>query len=152
MIMSEVCALINNWFDKGWPKYTGLIAINDGAVTSEGSEIEIKEGQYYRVIGSALNDGVWQYGNADEAPVNEEFNGAVWLMGVPPAVTAICNEIEAWIAKYGGVESPGMSPFQSESFAGYSYSKAAGATDSGGGVLSGWQSAFASRLLRWKKL
>ena len=49
---------------------------------------------------------------------------------------------------------PAMSPFTSESFAGYSYSKggAGGSGSSGGSGATGWKAAFASRLNAWRKL
>lgn len=143
-MMTEICALLNNYFDRDQPKVEGTFNLIDGMITPD---IGIKEGQYIRIIGSALNDGVWLQG--DERLRDEEFKGAVWLMAVPPAVISLADEIAAWQAKHGSVESQAMSPYTSESFAGYSYSKNQASDASG---LSGWQAAYASRLMRWKKL
>jgi glycosyltransferase involved in cell wall biosynthesis len=43
------------------------------------------------------------------------------------------------------------SPYSSESFGGYSYSKASG-TDNHGNDVTSWQSKFASRLNHWRKI
>ena len=58
-----------------------------------------------------------------------------------------------WSDKYLGVDSAAMSPFNSESFGGYSYSKSGGSSSSGNVDLSGtWQGAFADRLNNWRKI
>jgi hypothetical protein len=67
-------------------------------------------------------------------------------MGVPPAVIALLADINAWITKYG--EST-ESPYQSESFAGYSYTKATDAQSNG---LATWQTMFRGQLSRWRKI
>ena len=72
-------------------------------------------------------------------------------MAVPKDVRNLITEIEAWVEKYGGVDSANMSPYQSESFGGYSYSKASGGSSSQASVPT-WQSVFADRLGRYKKL
>ena len=51
---------------------------------------------------------------------DEEFTGAVWALGIPKAVIQLADDIDAWRAKYESVNSQAMSPFQSESFGGYS--------------------------------
>ena len=63
------------------------------------------------------------------------------------AVVELADEIAAWREKYGAVMD---SPYTSESFGGYSYSKASGAGDSTGS--GGWQSAFRARLNPYRKL
>lgn len=141
-ILTELCQELRNWFDRNQPKYYGDFKIEDGALV-----LPLKDGQYFRIIGSLLNDGVHQYG---DVLVDEEFSGAVWSMAIPPAVLSLAKEIEDWISKYGDVMT---SPFSSESFGGYSYSKAQGyAGSNGGGMLSTWQAVFADRLNRWRKI
>ena len=51
----------------------------------------------------------------------------------------------------GGADSAAMSPYMSESFGGYSYSKGASNTASGGSVVT-WQDAFKTRLAPWRKI
>ena len=143
--MTEVFQYLRNWFDRNQPKYYGKFQIEDGALVGD---YKIATGQYYRIIGSALNDGVYKYGS--EELFDETFDGAIWLMAVPVDVRNLITEISIWQDTYGGVDSANMSPYQSESFGGYSYSKASGGTTSS--AVPTWQSVFADRLGRYKKL
>jgi len=151
-MIDEICAYLNNWFDRDMPKYFGTFKIENGQIVFPEGDMEIQRGQFFRVIGSVFNDGAWMYG-IDQLN-DETFTGAVWLMAVPQAVVLLAAEVEAWQQKYGGVNSENMSPFSSESFGGYSYQKAQGSQSdaSGGSVGVSWQSVFAARLRRWKKL
>ena len=106
----------------------------------------LRAGQYFRVVGSVLNDGVYQYGNCSLR--DETFDGAIWAMAVPAEFLHLEEEIKAWRTQY---ENAANSPFQSESFAGYSYTKSSTNGNSGGSV-TGWQGVFASRLNKWRKL
>ena len=115
----------------------GEYTVNDGEITLP----FLAAGQFFRVVGSVFCDGVYRCG--DKLPADETFDGAVWAMAIPPALEAIAVEIEEWKQKNAGVIN---SPYQSESFGGYSYSKGTG-SDS-----ASWQGAFASRLNRWRKI
>lgn len=103
-------------------------------------------GQYFRIIGSVFNDGVHQYGAAELA--DETFNGAVWALLVPPAFLSLAEEIQSWRDQY---ETAANSPFQSESFAGYSYTLKSDSAAQGGSA-KGWRGVFSSRLANWRKL
>lgn len=148
-MLTELCQYLKNWFDRNKPKYSGQVVIENGAITSPLGSVALINGQYFRIIGSALNDGVHKYGDNDL--VDETFSGSVWAMAIPPAVVALADDIAAWRAKYESVDSAAMSPYTSESFGGYSYSKSVGSSANGGNVNS-WQSTFASRLNPWRKL
>ncbi len=143
--IEEVCRFCRNWFDK--ERYTGTFTISNGALAGS---LPLLTGQYFRIIGSVFNDGIHVYPASDLT--DETFEGAVWAMAVPSAVIAQTEDIEAWTEKYGGIDSPAMSPYSSESFGGYSYSKSTGGTsgDSSGG--NSWESAFASKLSQWRKI
>lgn len=145
-MLTELCKEINNYFDTA--KYFGEFIIEDGAL----SDINfLQEGQYFRIVGSVFNDGVYQY-PAEELK-DEVFDGAVWAMAVPQEVIALANDIKDWCDKYQTVDSMAMSPYNSESFGGYSYSKSGGGTGDGSGDGSGtWQGAFANRLSNWRKI
>jgi len=167
-MIEEICRELNNYFDENSDgtrnRLFGTFQVVDGAIDL--SETGIQPGQYFRIVGSVFNDGVYKYEPEVEPtqehpethrPVlqDETFNGAVWLMAVPKAVIDLASEIEAWQAKYGGVDSQAMSPFTSESFGGYSYSKSS-RTGSGSGSDNGngsgtWQSVYANRLNKWRK-
>ena len=73
----------------------------------------------------------------------ETFDGVVWALAVPKSVISLADEIAAWNEKNG---TPG--PYTSESFGGYSYSKATNAS----GVAVGWQDVFKSRLNAWRRI
>ena len=141
LILTEVCEYLNNYF---WEKkITGNFKITNGSI----SVIGLKDGQYFRIIGSTFNDGVHTYPATDLA--DEEFTGAIWAMAVPATVISLAREISEWQDKYGNVNSDAMSPFTSESFSGYSYSKGAGAS---GGSNVIWQDVFGVRLNKYRRL
>ena len=153
-MLTEICQFLKNWFDRGQPKYFGKFVVSGGKIYLNDVEIDLVAGQYYRIVGSLFSDGVHKYtGQADLDLKDEEFRGAVWSMAIPPDVVKLASEIAEWQTKYGGVGSVAMSPFNSESFGGYSYSKSGGgSSDSVTGSQPGtWESAFASRLALWRK-
>lgn len=149
-MLTEVCLYLKNWFDWSLPKYYGKFNIENGQLLFKGQPIDVKENQYYRIINSVFNDGVHKRGS--ETLEDEVFTGAVWLMAVPKDLLAIVDEISAWQAKYGAVNSVNMSPFSSESFGGYSYTKASGGGSANSGSVPTWQSIFKDRLWRYKKI
>ena len=149
-MLDEICAYLNNWFDRDLPKYFGTITISGGALV--GFSDKLATNQYFRIVGSVFNDGVYQY-PASEL-IDETFeNGAVWAMAVPKAIVDKAAEIAEWKAKYSVADSAAMSPFNSESFGGYSYSKSTGGNASGGTTNpNSWQSVYAGDLAEYRKL
>lgn len=137
-MLTELCHEINNYFPK--KKYFDTYTIEDGILVIP----ELQSGQYYRICGSVFNDGVHKYGEADLK--DETFNGSVWAMAIPEEVIALSEEIDEWKAKYETAET--MSPYQSESFGGYSYTKASGAS---GGTAT-WQDVFRSKLNNYRRI
>ena len=147
-MLSELCQELKNWFDRGQPRIYGAFEISDGKITDTDFTDIIKENQYFRIIGSVFNDGVYQY--TEELTLTDElFVGAIWLMAIPKSFLDLVKEIEEWQKKNGGVDSEAMSPFTSESFGGYSYSK--GTTSSGKSAAT-WQNVYASQLNMWRKI
>ena len=148
-ILTELCHEVNNYF---WhKKIAGDFTISNGELNKT-DLLNLQHGQFFRIVGSVFNDGVHQYPAYDLK--DEEFNGSVWSMAVPQAVIDLANDIEAWKAKYESVDSPAMSPYSSESFGNYSYSKSSsGGSSTGiGGDSNTWKGAFASRLNRYRRL
>lgn len=145
-MLTELCAEVRNYFIK--ELHSGVFTINGSGL---GSLPFLEEGQYFRVVGSVFNDGVWEYtfeGMAGMRP--ETFKGAVWAMAVPPDFIALSNEIDEWVKNNAEVLN---SPFVSESFGGYSYTKPSGATRSGSsGNAYGWKEHFASRLNIYRRM
>ena len=147
-IIFRVCSYLRNWFDRNQPHYSGTVTITNGALSET---YGLKAGQYFRIVGSSLNDGIYQY--PVTALHDEEFNGSIIGMAIPPAVIAIMDKIEAWETKYADVNGVNMSPFNSESFGGYSYSKSSGgAGDSTKDKSGTWQGAFGAELQPWRKI
>lgn len=142
-MIDQVCALIHNWFCEDADVRAGDYTVEDGALDVD----FLLPGQYFRVVGSVFNDGVWKYPAEDMA--DETFTGEIWPMRLPRDFVALCAEIETWQGKYGAAM---LSPYTNESVIGvYSYTKAATGT---GGAYSAtaWADAFKVKLNRWRKL
>ena len=134
-MLETVLMYLNNWFVVG--RYDDTYTIEDGRLTLP----FLVNGQYFRILGSLFNDGLHVYPAADLT--DEEFDGVVIAMAVPRALIALSDEIKAWVDKNGQ-----ESPYTSESFGGYSYSKATNAQ----GMAVGWRDVFRSRLNPWRKI
>lgn len=145
MMLNELCQELRNYFDKAQPKFFGEIVIEDGKITNAEFLEAIKSNQYFRIVGSIFNDGVYCF--KEELKLEDEtFDGAIWLMAIPQSFLALAKEIEDWQTEYGKALN---SPYTSESFGGYSYSKASG--KNGGGAVT-WQDAFASKLNLYRRI
>ena len=143
MELTELCAELRNWFERN--RIFGEFTISEGSISVP--EGFLQEGQYYRIINSVFNDGVHQYPSSDLT--DEAFDGAVWAMAVPPTVIALLDDITAWEAENSDVIT---SPYSSESFGGYSYSKATGSGTDGSGNSADYRTVFANRLNKWRKI
>lgn len=154
MMIGEICAHIKNYFCF----YTKDLHIGDFAIIGGqlSPALDLSQTDYFRIVGSHKNDGVHCANDEADGLTDEDtFHGAVWIMSPPADFLALVAEIEAWQAQYGGATAPAMSPFTSESFGGYSYTKAGRqASTSGDGASSngGWQAAFASRLNPYRRI
>lgn len=143
----QVMDYVHNYFDAGQPKYRGKFTVVGGVISYEDGDMGIQFGQYYKIVGSVFNDGVWQWGSNELK--DETFTGEVWLMAVPPKFIALVNDINGWVNKYGKVVD---SPYSSENFGGYSYTKAQSGSSNGGNPNFSWQAAFRTRLNAWRKI
>lgn len=157
-MLTELCQELRNWFEKDIK--SGTFVVRNGAllmVLSDDTEVSIgtilQRNQYFRLVGSVFNDGVHQFvstPNEGDALIDEEkFSGAVWLMAIPPAVLELNKDIDKFLQMYGDTV---MSPYSSESFGGYSYTKATNSNKGGGSSTASWQSVFKSRLNKWRKI
>lgn len=140
-MLSEICAYLRNYFYHGEPTI-GKIEIVNGALKEP---YGLKANQYFRIVGSMFNDGVYQYPLTTLQ--DETFNGAVWGMAVPPELISLISDIEAWQTKYGQSVN---SPYAAESISATGYSRSKCSADSVGSI--GWQNAFSKMLARWRKL
>jgi hypothetical protein len=142
-MIGQICAEVKNYFvQRDVDIHAGNYTIANGVL----SPIPfVQVGQYYRIVGSALNDGVYKRGDDDLQLADEEFFGTVWSMRVPKDFLALCSEIEAW--QTANAESL-SGPYQSESFGGYSYSRG---TSANGGAWT-WKDQFRNKLNAYRKL
>lgn len=136
-MLEQVLTHIHNFFEVGY--IAAKWQVVDGALDLP----FLQDGQYYLIRGSVFNDGLHQY--PDNDLTDEAFSGVIFSLAIPKQLIELAKEIEDWQAKNGDQAD---SPYQSESFGGYSYSKGSGSS----GDLSGWQAAYASKLNPWRKL
>lgn len=151
-MLEQVCDFVHNYFTRD--VYVGEFTISDGIVLLPG----LLDGQRFRIIGSALNDGMYTYhtdgvvydddGLVAVPLADETFNGMIATMAVPRGFERLVADIAAWQAKNQDVLD---SPYTSESFGGYSYTKATGSGSNSGGALS-WQDVFRTKLNAYRKI
>lgn len=145
-MLEQILMELNNWFRVR----DDVDGIHPDTYTIENGGIALpflKDGQYFRIMGSVFNDGLHRYSPDMEELEDETFDGTIWVLAVPKAVAELAGEIADWQNKYGAAAD---SPYTSESFGGYSYTKAGGANENGG--AGGWQAAFRARLDPYRKL
>lgn len=143
MNLNTLCGYLRNYFERDIKH--GHYVISGGVI---GGDVSPLVGQYIRIVGSVLNDGVYKWtGGTIEGLTDEEFDGSVWLLAIPKEVVDLAAEIGEWQTKYQDAVN---SPFSSESLSAssYSYSKASGGSD---GVRT-WQDTFSKQLSQWRKI
>ena len=145
-MLTEICAEVRNYFIR--ELHSGTYTINAGGIEPLSF---LQDGQYFRVVGSVFNDGVWKYTTQGMSEMRAEtFKGAIWAMAVPPDFIALCDEIADWCRNNADALN---SPFASESFGGYSYTKASGSSRSGNpSAAYGWKDQFSSRLNIYRRM
>lgn len=129
----EVMRHIRNFFQTE-KYYSGEFEIVNGTIG-----LPIPNGQYIWVEGSISNNGVYKY--PPENLTDETFNGIIWILAPPKDFITLVADIEKFTTDMGS------SPYVSESFGGYSYTKAQGKN---GGLT--WTEAFSKRLNTWRKI
>lgn len=147
-MLEQVLKEIHNWFrvrDSMGGIYPGTYTVENGSIALP----FLRDGQYFRIMGSVFSDGLHRYGPDMEVLEDETFDGTIWALAVPKAVVELAGEIEAWQKKYGDITA---SPYSSESFGGYSYTKGGGANVAAETGSGGWQAAFRARLDPYRKL
>ena len=141
MTMTDLCAEIKNYFDL--ERAFGTYTISGGTVVID----NMQEGQYFRICGSVFNDGVYKYPASDLK--DETFEGAIWYMAVPKSIISLLDDMNEWEQKNSEVLN---SPYSSESFGGYSYTKASGGSAGNGDGTVNAFAHFSDRLKVWRKV
>lgn len=135
-MLEQILEYINNWFIAKNGVYDGVFTVENGGIVLP----FLVDGQYFRIIGSIHNDGLYQYPTSDL--IDEEFSGTIWALAIPKALIKLSEDITEFEAK----NQP--SNFISESFGGYTYTKATDAD----GTAAGWQTVFKKRLNKYRKI
>lgn len=155
-MLEQLLTYLHNWFrvkDSVDGKHPGTYTIEGGRIVLP----FLKPGQYFRLIGSDFSDGLYIYGEAitDENHTevwlqDETFYGSIWALAIPRVILQLAkekSEIEAKIFDVTGKFAD--SPFTSESFGGYSYSKDASGQLS---ALSSQRLEIMHRLNQYRKI
>lgn len=137
-MLEQVLTHLHNWFQRDI--FPGTYVIQGGSIALP----FLLEGQYFRICGSVFNDGLHRYGPDMPLLEDEIFKGTIWVLAIPRTVVELADEIAVWQEKYKDILD---SPYTSESFGGYAYSKSSAGDGSGG-----WQAAFRARLNPYRKL
>lgn len=149
MSLSRLCGYCRNYFER--EKVFGTFNVTDGVITcTSGAAFAPLEGQYIRVAGSILNDGVYEYKEAGVDGLKDEtFDGAVWLLAIPSAFLEISAQDDEWQEKYAETVN---SPFSSESISGSSYSYTKANVSGGNNGADAWAAIFGPKLSQWRKI
>lgn len=136
-MLEEILNHVHNACTVPGASRSGVFRISSGAL--EGFD-GLLDGQHYWIAGSIFNDGLHQHPAVDLQ--DETFRGTIAPAAIPKALTALDEEITAWVKDHP------VGDKTSESFGGYSYSMATGKD----GAPLTWEAAFASKLDPWRKL
>lgn len=118
--LTRICAKLKNHFLRD--KYEGEFTLVSGT-----APLELLDGQFFVIVNSNLNDGVFQNTAESLAKIQPEtFTGRIWTMKVPVDFLELVEDIDRLNAK---VEELGLldKGYASESFGGYTYSLQSGA-------------------------
>lgn len=137
-MLFEIMQHLRNFFPSGIYK-EGEFAVEDGTISLS----FVKAGQFIRIEGSSLNDGVYEYPCTNLK--DESFHGIVSILIPPIALVKLADEIEAFCEK-SSANTP--SAYVSESFEGMSRTRAT--TSSGG--FADWKTVYRERLNTWRKI
>lgn len=132
-MLFEVMSHVHNFFIK--EVVERKFVIEDGSISLN----FITDGQYFLVEGSVFNDGVHKYPVQDMQ--DEVFAGTITTLAPPRAFLDLVKEIEEY------VKNNPVSALVSESFGGYSYTKA-----TKDGTVADWKDVFKARLNTWRKI
>lgn len=143
MTLDDFCANLKNYFISDFDKdiHLGEYTIDNNTISLD----FLAENQYFRVVGSKFNDGVYKYDNKLHL-TDEIFNGAIWAMSVPPAFLSAVEEANTYLTAH-----PNAMALQSESFGGYSYTRAVGGSTSLGG-FGYLPSTISEQLNRYRRI
>lgn len=115
-MLETVLEWLKNWFEVS--RFEGDFSIKGGELAPPYDGF-LQNGQYFRINGSVFNDGLHQWPTSTLS--DEQFNGTIWTLAIPKSLISISSEMEEWQSKNNN-----NGQYSSESFGGYSYTKATG--------------------------
>lgn len=154
-MLETILNYIHNHFPIQGAEHYGAFQIVSGTLNAD----FLKNGQYYLITGSIFNDGLHRFGydgkvyvSSDENDVHpnmpelqdESFVGRIIPLAIPREIIKLSAEIKAWRANNPETDKV------SESFGGYSYSRAQ-TTQNGTSSVGGWQAVYGRQLNKWRK-
>lgn len=143
MELKTICDYIHNYFEKDIVR--GEFTITGGSLNTD--SINILENQYYMIKGSTFNDGIYKHVCTDLA--DETFKGTIITMAVPKDVINVLERASQW---ENDNKKTLNSPYQSESFGGYSYSKGTSTRKDGSSGQLTWRDVFGDELKAYRKI
>ena len=115
--ITRMCTILNNFFTDKKHIFYDTYNIYDNIFKSD----FLCHGQYFRITGSKLNDGIFCNVPEDLKRLRDEtFTGSVWAMEVPADFIRLCDDVERFNAKIAEL-SGNFQGYASESWGGYSY-------------------------------
>ena len=137
-MIGQICQYIKNYFTYEHDRIIGDWSVVNGKLVPS---LDIPT-DYYAIFGSRKNNGVHKVNDYGDVLVDEgPFHGSVWFMSPPQDFLDKVEEITAWIDTYGKTLN---SPYTSESFGGYSYTKGKSRSGSDFGIT--WRDQFGPEL------
>ena len=135
MLIEQILDFIHNHFVQSSTE--GEFSIIDGVLQTT----DLQPRQFFWINGSTFSNGVHQYGTTDRIKyggfnVTETFHGTLSALAIPADLLDLAGEIQSYIDTNGGSMN---SPFTSESFGGYSYTKGQGKGSASG---ADWRTVF----------
>ena len=143
MELKAICDYIHNYFEDDIVQ--GEFTITNGSLVTD--SIDILENQYYMIKGSVFNDGIYKHVCTDLT--DETFRGKVITMRVPKDVLSVLERATQW---ENDNKNTLNSPYQSESFGGYSYSKGTSTKKDGTQGQLTWRDVFGDELKAYRKI
>lgn len=148
--LEDVLSHIHNWFIRE------TFTVRDCEISNgelpESVSARLLDGQWYRIEGSYLNDGV--HNHPSDSLADERFDATISLLAIPRGLLTVAERISSWVADTEEADSAARrAKYKSESFGGYTYTlKEDSRSGSGSNGLKGWQAAFSSDLNPWRKI
>ena len=92
MTITDFCEEVNNWFDVD--RQFGVFTIADGKLSGV---TDLKENQFFRIIGSVFNDGVYQ-NNSELTLTDESLTALITVrasvdIAIPKAVQEVAETV-----------------------------------------------------------